>query len=70
MGKVNNKAVPVLYVDKKDCCGCTACYAVCPKGAICMVEDEEGFEYPQIDGTKCVQCLLCMKVCPIKAVKE
>ena len=40
---------PVLYTRKEDCCGCTACYAICPKEAISMVEDEEGFGYPQID---------------------
>lgn len=35
-----------------------------------MVEDEEGFEYPQIDEGKCVRCYQCIKVCPIKAAKE
>ena len=43
------KELPVLYKRKEECCGCTACYAICPKEAISMVEDEEGFEYPQID---------------------
>ena len=34
-----------------------------------MVEDEEGFEYPQIDESKCVRCYQCIKVCcPIKKV--
>lgn len=42
------KEVPVLYKRKEECCGCTACYAICPKEAISMVEDEEGFEYPQM----------------------
>ena len=42
------KEVPILYSRKEECCGCTACYAICPKEAISMVEDEEGFEYPQI----------------------
>ena len=28
------KAIPVLYERKEDCCGCTACYAICPKSAI------------------------------------
>ena len=37
------KEVPVLYKRKEECCGCTACYAICPKEAISMVEDEEGF---------------------------
>lgn len=31
--------------DKKKCCGCTACYSVCPVDAIDMVEDNEGFLY-------------------------
>ena len=39
----NNKLVPKLFVYKEDCCGCTACYAICLKNAIQMKEDEEGF---------------------------
>ena len=64
------KELPVLYKRKEECCGCTACYAICPKEAISMVEDEEGFEYPQIDESKCVRCYQCIKVCPIKAFTE
>ena len=63
------KEIPVLYKRKEECCGCTACYAVCPKEAIFMIEDEEGFEYPQIDGNKCVRCYQCLKVCPMKIQK-
>ena len=33
-----------LYQDKKDCCGCTACAAICPKNAIDMIPDEDGYE--------------------------
>jgi ferredoxin len=50
---MENKGVPKLYIGKDLCCGCTACYAVCPKSAIKMQEDEEGFEYPCIDESKC-----------------
>lgn len=64
------KEIPILYYKKEECCGCTACYAVCPKKAISMIEDEEGFEYPQIDEHKCVRCYQCIRVCPIKAAKE
>lgn len=56
---------PILYNQKEECCGCTACYAICPKEAIYMLEDNEGFEYPQINKTKCIQCYQCMKVCPM-----
>lgn len=36
----NNEPIPILNERKEDCCGCTACYAICPKYAIKMVEDE------------------------------
>jgi coenzyme F420-reducing hydrogenase beta subunit len=47
------------------CCGCSACYAVCPKRAITMKPDVEGFLQPVIDETLCVHCGLCEKVCPV-----
>ncbi len=61
--------LPNLYNRKAECCGCTACYAICPKSAISMVEDEEGFEYPRVDETKCVRCYICIETCPIKDAK-
>lgn len=64
------KPIPVLYENKVDCCGCSACYAICPKSAIEMKEDEEGFEYPVIDAEKCIRCYMCLKVCPIKGANE
>lgn len=57
---------PVLYIDKSDCCGCTACFSACPKNAITMKPDEEGFTYPEIDKNKCIKCGRCLKVCPFK----
>lgn len=65
-----NREIPILYNRKEECCGCTACDAICPKQAISMIEDEEGFEYPKVDESKCVRCYLCKKVCPIKVAKE
>lgn len=56
--------------EKKDCCGCNACYNICPKNAIEMKEDEKGFRYPVIDKQKCIQCDLCSKVCPISINKK
>ena len=46
------------------CSGCAACYAVCPRKAISMQPDEEGFLYPHIDEPLCVHCGLCERVCP------
>ena len=35
--------------DKSKCSGCTACMNKCPKDAIYMQEDENGFKYPIVD---------------------
>lgn len=53
----------VLYLDKKDCCGCGVCMNICPKKAITMKEDEYGFLYPVINQDVCIRCGLCKKVC-------
>ncbi len=55
----------INITSKEDCSGCTACANICPKNAISMVVDEEGFKYPTIDENKCINCGLCKKVCPI-----
>lgn len=47
-----------------DCTGCGACVSICPKQAITMQPDAEGFLYPKVDGEKCVACDLCEKRCP------
>lgn len=52
--------------DKKNCCGCTACFNICPRKAIKMHPDEEGFLYPKVDLEKCINCGLCDKVCPVQ----
>lgn len=44
--------------------GCGACVSICPKQAITMRADGEGFLYPVVDGTKCVACDACEKRCP------
>ena len=62
-------AGPVL-ADHTHCTGCTACAAVCPKDAISMTRDKEGFSYPAVDGNLCVHCGRCTAVCPILNPKE
>ena len=59
----------MIVVDEKNkCCGCGACYNICPRKAISMCRDEKGFEYPIVDNSKCVECHLCEKVCDFKNV--
>lgn len=55
----------IQIINKKDCCGCTACAQICPKQCIAMMPDSEGFCYPKINETICVKCGLCEKVCPM-----
>lgn len=59
---------PVLFRKKEECCGCSACYSVCPNAAITMNEDVEGFFYPRVDEEKCLKCYKCIKVCPLKSI--
>ncbi len=64
--KAENKSNYFKSNDKFDCYGCGVCASVCPKNAITMVEDEEGFVYPKIDKEKCINCNLCEKKCIYK----
>lgn len=50
--------------EKRNCCGCNACYDVCPKDAITLSTDIEGFWYPRVDIDKCINCGLCERTCP------
>lgn len=55
-----------LFIDDKDCCGCTACESICPKNAIKMTVNKEGFLYPEINQEQCINCGLCIKTCQYK----
>ena len=55
-----------IYLKNKDksmCNGCEICTKVCPTNAIKMVEDQEGFFYPEIDKDKCINCNKCKNIC-------
>lgn len=60
------KKMDNIYLEsknKKDCNGCGICAIECPTNAIKMVEDDEGFFYPQIDEKKCIKCNKCKSIC-------
>ncbi len=50
---------------KEECVGCSACYDICPKDAITMKVDSEGFRYPHVNLDRCINCHLCEKTCPV-----
>ena len=53
----------IRIADRKQCCGCSACAAICPADAIKMKPDGMGFRYPVVDRDKCIECGRCEKVC-------
>ena len=61
--KGEKKTYEICPYDK--CTGCGACEAICPKGAVSMKADKEGFLRPSIDTQKCVHCHLCRRVCQV-----
>ena len=52
------------------CTGCGACANVCPKDAIEMRYNEEGFLKPHIIEEKCISCQKCVKTCPAACPKK
>lgn len=53
----------MLATDMKACTACRACEQICPVKCISIVEDENGFLYPQVDSEKCINCNQCNLVC-------
>lgn len=51
-------------VNWEQCCGCGACANKCPKQAIAMQPNHEGFLHPVVDVEKCVECGACENACP------
>lgn len=54
----------IKIIDKQKCCGCEACFNICPTKAISMERDNEGYFYPVVDLNRCIDCGLCESVCP------
>lgn len=63
MSTVKRGEVPTLFESPSHCCGCGACAAGCPKGAITMSEGKDGFVLPVIDSDLCIGCGACTRAC-------
>lgn len=47
----------------RDCVGCLACYNSCPKQAISVVQNKQGFYRPLIEKKQCINCGQCDRIC-------
>lgn len=63
--QMKNRAPYLTNFQVDLCCGCRACEQSCPKKAINMAHNIEGFLYPIVDEDICINCGICDKVCPI-----
>lgn len=61
--------MPILP-DNSSCCGCAACVDICPKNAISVIEDKNGYYSIYIDNKVCIDCKLCEKRCHILQQKS
>ena len=57
-------------MNRAECTGCEACANVCPRNAIAMIRDAEGFAYPKINRELCAACGSCDAVCPALNFKK
>ncbi len=67
----NNKNTNNHVYDKNItnyCAGCGACASICPKKAIKINMNDEGFKSYNIDEKNCIKCGLCKKVCPMNCL--
>lgn len=45
------------------CTSCQMCAAICPKNAITISLDKDGFYRPLVDSSLCINCSTCTKIC-------
>lgn len=63
-----SKQKTIQEISDFQCTGCGSCAAVCPVKAISMVQNDEGFFYPEIDTETCICCGKCFAQCPVHNV--
>lgn len=54
-----------ICVDREQCIGCESCVAVCPVGALSMVDGKAN-----IDQDTCISCGACIGECPVDAIER
>ncbi|MBE8952421.1 MAG: Coenzyme F420 hydrogenase/dehydrogenase, beta subunit C-terminal domain, partial [Quinella sp. 1Q7] len=64
------KIEDMISANRADCNGCAACANICPKNAITMTRDAEGFSYPKINPELCDKCGRCDATCPTLNFKK
>lgn len=52
------------------CTGCGICATVCPKKAVRMTKNKDGFRIPEVDKTTCINCDICEKHCHILSLAK
>lgn len=55
----------IILASIDGCTGCMACRFVCPKSAIIVESDQEGFLRPKISQELCIRCGCCEGACPV-----
>lgn len=53
-----------------NCTGCMACVSVCPKNALSISENREGFLYPKLNNSLCVNCGKCVNICSALEIEK
>ena len=61
IGRAKRRRI-VIQIDRETCVGCGGCVDLCPRTAICFIEDRAF-----IDVELCLECKTCVNVCPVQA---